>query len=571
MPGQLSRLFSTISRFFAPPVRALSTRLATLSPGDKLIASVLGLFVLISGFVGLYALERAFLVKVPAHGGSLTEGLIGTPRFINPLLALSDADRDLTRLTYAGLMGIGEDGNLTPVLAESYSVSEDGKTYTFVLRENAEFSDGRPVTAEDIVFTVGKAQDPGLKSPELSNWANIRAEVVDARTVSFTLPKAYAPFLEDTTLGILPAHLWRNVSNAEFPFSPRMEKPIGAGPFKVRSVVRGGDGTIEKYVLEANSRYVLGRPYLDEITFVFFDQEENLENALKAGHIESAYGIATKNALSAPYSRVFGVFFNGNENPLFARPEVREALSIAIDREGIIRDALGGYATVAQGPVPPGSLPVSEETILSEEERRAAAAEVLEAKDWEYDEETRAWTNDGLVLEVTIKTSNVPELKAVASAIQDQWGRFGIPTSVELYEPGDLTQTVIRPRAFDALLFGMVVGRDQDLFAFWNSSERNDPGLNISMYTNPSVDQLLAQIREETDPEERQEALERVNALVASDYPAAFTHAPDFLYAIPTDLKGVTLTRIASPSDRLATVAHWYRRTEMVWPAFARE
>ena len=85
------------------------------------------------------------------------------------------------------------------------------------------------------------------------------------------------------------------------------------------------------------------------------------------------------------------------------------------------------------------------------------------------------------------------------------------------------------------------------------------------------MDQLLAQIREETDPEERQEALERVNALVASDYPAAFTHAPDFLYAIPTDLKGVTLTRIASPSDRLATVAHWYRRTEMVWPAFARE
>lgn len=571
MPGQLSRLFSSISRFFSPPVRALSARIATLSPGDKLIAGVLGLFVLISGFAGLYALERTFLVEVPARGGSLTEGLVGTPRFINPLLALSDADRDLTRLTYAGLMGIGEDGNLTPVLAESYSVSEDGKTYTFVLHEDAAFSDGRPVTAEDVVFTVNKAQDPGLKSPELSNWANVRAEVVDARTVSFTLPKAYAPFLEDTTLGILPAHLWRNVPNAEFPFSPRMEKPVGAGPFKVRSVVRAGDGTIEKYVLEANSRYVLGRPYLDEITFVFFDQEENLENALRAGRIESAYGIATKNALSAPYSRVFGVFFNGNENPLFARPEVREALSIALDREGIIRDALGGYATVATGPVPPGSLPASDEVTLSEEERRAEAAEVLEAKDWEYDEEARTWTNENLVLEVTIKTSNVPELKAVASSIQDQWGRLGVPTSVELYEPGDLTQTVIRPRAFDALLFGMVVGRDQDLFAFWNSSERNDPGLNISMYTNPSVDQLLAQIREETDPVERQAALERVNELIARDYPAAFTHAPDFLYAIPGDLKGIALTRIASPSDRLATAAHWYRRTEMVWPAFARE
>ncbi len=573
MPHWLSRLLSSVKRFFTPPVAALSSRINRLPAGDRFIAATLGCLVILSGLAGLYALERSMLVEEPSNGGSLTEGVLGSPRFVNPLLALSDADRDLARLTYAGLMGVGEDGELIPVLAESYVISEDGKTYTFTLRENAKFSDGKAVTAEDVAFTVAKAQDPALKSPELANWANVRVEVVDSQTVSFTLPKPYAPFLEDATLGILPASLWRDVADEQFPFSPRMEKPVGAGPFKVSSVVRGGNGTIEKYVLTANSHYALGRPYLDQITFVFFAQEEALENALRNGRVESAYGIPAKGALSAPYSRVFGVFFNGNENPLFNRLEVRKALSIAVDRDALIENILGGYATPAEGPVPPGSLPLSETAPRTPEARRAAASEVLTDGGWEYDEEARLWkhTKPDLELTVTIKTSNVPELKAVASAVKGDWERLGVPVSIELYEPGDLTQSVIRPRKYDALLFGMVVGRDQDLFAFWNSSERNDPGLNIALYANPSVDALLVKIREETDDAARSEDLTKLNALIAADYPAAFTHAPDFLYVVPEELRGVVLTRVAAPSDRLATVAHWYRRTEFVWPVFSRK
>ncbi|MEK7100083.1 MAG: ABC transporter substrate-binding protein, partial [Patescibacteria group bacterium] len=232
--------------------------------------------------VGLVALERAFLVKVPAHGGGLTEGEVGAPRFVNPLLALSDADRDLTTLTYAGLMGIGADGSFVPVLAESYSVSEDGKTYTFILRANATFSDGTSVTADDVVYTVEKAQDPGLKSPEYANWANIKAEAVDARTIRFTLPQPYAPFIEDTTLGILPSRLWRNVANDQFPFTPLMEKPVGAGPFKVTRVERDKNGLIKAYELTSFKGYALGRPFLDRITLKFYSSPTDLATAVGA-------------------------------------------------------------------------------------------------------------------------------------------------------------------------------------------------------------------------------------------------------------------------------------------------
>ena len=531
----------------------------------------LGAFLIVSALSGLYALERSLLVEVPAQGGTLQEGVVGSPRFVSPLLALSDADRDLVALTYSGLMGIGMDGTLTPVLAERYEIAEDGKTYTFVLRENLTFSDGTPLSAEDVVFTVEKAQDPALKSPERANWDGIGVEALDPRTVRFTLSKSYAPFLENTTLGILPARLWRNVSAEEFPFSTLQTEPVGAGPFTVSYVSRNTSGIIEEYVLSAFDSYALGRPYLDEMRFRFFSQESDLAKALGTGAVESAYGIPDARALSAPYSRVFGVFWNSDENPVFARPEVRKALSVAIDRNGIVRDVLGGFATAIKGPMPPGGHTALESETA--EERIRSAKETLEKSGWTYDTETRAWkqSKDKLVLSITLKTSNVPELKAVATKIRDDWQLLGVPVSIELYEPGDLNQNVIRPRAYSALLFGMVVGRDRDLFAFWHSSQRNDPGLNIALYANRSVDTLIEQARGENDAVARERSLVKIDEAIAADYPAAFTHSPDFLYTMPEDVRGVSLPQITAPSDRFASVASWYRRTEPVWPFFVKD
>lgn len=556
-----------------PFIGGLASYLRSLKPGDKLLALILSVLVAGASLVSAYALTRTFLVEVPSYGGTLSEGVLGSPRFVNPLLALSDADRDLAALTYAGLMGYDKDGVLVGVLAESYAVSEDGKTYTFTLRENTKFHDGTPVTAEDVVFTVEKAQDPSLKSPELANWANIRAEAVDARTVSFTLPKAFAPFLEDATLGILPSRLWRTVSNEEFPFSPLQEEPVGAGPFKVAKVERNKTGVIEQYQIKAFDGYALGRPYLDRINFEFFAQEEDLARAYERGRVESAYGLPEPDALRVPYSRVFGVFFNANQNPLFARKEVREALSLAIDRTYVVGEVLGGYATPVTGPVPPGSGIELATATMGPEDRIEAARTALETGGWEQNAETNVWTHEekGLTLTVTVKTSNVTELKAVANAVKSEWEKFGVPVALEFYEPGDLTTSVIRPRRFEALLFGMVVGRDHDLFAFWESSQRNDPGLNVSMYVNREVDELLGTAREAATLEEARSALTQVNTLISDEYPAAFLYAPEFVYAIPKELKGVSIPQIASPSDRFASAHAWHKHVEAVWPFLIKE
>ena len=552
-----------------PLFDAFATRVGALSSGDRFIFWSLAALVAFTSLFGIYSLEQSLLVRVPAYGGTLVEGTLGSPRFVNPLLAITDADRDLTVLTYAGLMGLDGDGKLIPVLAKSYEISPDGKQYTFTLRDDARFSDGSAVTATDVVYTVEKAQDPALKSPEYADWSGVQVEAVDAHTVRFTLSKAYAPFLGVTTLGILPARLWQGVSNEEFPFSTLETNPVGAGPFKVSSVSRNSQGLITSYTLAANNHYALGRPYLDRIRFNFYARSEDLATAVKNGSVDSSYGIPTKDALTAPYSRVFGVFFNASQNQLFSKLEVRKALSLAIDRTNIIDNVLGGYASPILGPVPPGS-GITETPVTASKTPIEDAAAVLENAGWKYDSDVRAWKKGKETLsQITIKTSNVPELKAVASAVKSDWEKLGITTDIELYEPGDLNQNVIRPRKYEALLFGEVIGRDQDLYAFWDSQERNDPGLNIALYTNKTVDSLLESARTSSDQKERMSALQKLEDTIAADYPAAFTHAPDFIYTKPTALGGVVLPQITTPADRFAGVRNWYLKTEAVWPFFA--
>ncbi|MFZ2500646.1 MAG: peptide ABC transporter substrate-binding protein [Minisyncoccia bacterium] len=551
----------------------LSEYVSALSPSDRIVFYTLSILVGCASFVSLFALEQTLLEKVPTYGGTLHEGAVGNPRFINPLLAISDADRDLSTLTYAGLMGLSGTGKLVPVLAKSYTISDDGKTYTFTLREGMKFTDGTPLTTDDVVFTVKKAQEPALKSPKYADWSGVSVVVIDSRTVRFTLTKAYAPFLGLTTLGILPSHLWKNVSNAEFPFSTLETNPVGAGPFMVKNVSRNASGLIEGVSLTENTYYALGRPYLDGIDFTFYSNTEDLSRALANGTVESAYGIPNKKALMVPYARVFGIFFNPGEKPVYARIEVRKALSLALDRNYITTSVLGGYATPIMGPVPPGE-EVNQVPIPQSNNPTITAAGILESAGWSYDSSARTWKNTKAkqtLDTLTIRTSNVPELKSVAIAVKTAWENLGIKVDIELYEPGDLSQNVIRPRKYGALLYGMVIGRDHDLYAFWDSQERNDPGLNIALYANKTIDALLESARSSTNEEERLADLQKIENIIAADYPAAFIYAPDFIYTLPDDLRGVELPQIITPDDRFATAATWYRFTDSVWPFFVKQ
>jgi len=542
----------------------------SMPPSDKLIAGILALCAVVAVLVGLAALARSYQIAVPAYGGTIHEGVVGAPRFVNPLLASTDTDRDLVALTYAGLMGYDTSGTLVPVLAQSYKVSPDGTQYQFELRADATFSDGTPVTADDIVFTVQKAQDPALKSPQLSTWANVRVEKVDARTVQFTLPKAYPPFLDDATLGILPKHVWQDVSNEQFPFSPYTMRPIGAGPFSVSSVSTDKNGGITGYALTSFKEYALGRPHLSGVKLTVYPDQTSLAKAITNGSVTSGYGVVAAGAKSVPYARVFGVFFNPDQDAALKDANVRKALSLGIDRDAIVKDVLGGYAVAINGPLPEIA-GVTLAPLPDNSTRITDAKAALDDAGYSYDEGQKVWTDkDGTPLAVTLQTSNVPELKAVAAAVQKDWQDLGVQVTVKYSDPSTLTQNVIRPRAYGALLFGEVVGTDPDLYAFWDSAERAAPGLNIAAYNDSTVDTLLVQARSESG-QAKLDALNQLESKISAAYPAAFLYAPDFVYVTPPGVSGIKYTEVSSPSERFDGIASWYRYTNHIWPIFAHK
>lgn len=536
-----------------------------------------------SGFSLLYQVNKQFIVEVPDYGGELVEGVIGSPRFVNPLLATSEMDKDLSSIIYSGLLRINSNGELVPDLAKSYTISNDGLTYTVILKDNLYFHDGVRLTADDVVFTVEKAQDPDLKSPRESNWNGVHVEKIDDKTVSFTLRQPYSPFIQNLTLGILPKHIWKSASIEEFPFSQININPVGSGPYKIDSITYTSGGFPSEYHLKSFDKYSLGRPFITSLILKSYKNEKDLIDAYKNGDIQSLHSVSTKqlpslqvesdDVILSPLPRVFGVFFNQNVAPIFANKEVRNALNAATNKQEIVDTVIGGYGQPIDGPVPPKTLGAQNSNRISDEERVENAKTILRNQGWEQNSDGIFQKKDKkgtVTLSFSISTGNAPELKEAALLLKNQWEKIGAKVDVKIFETGDLNQNIIRPRKYDALLFGEIIGRELDLYPFWHSSQRNTPGLNIALYTNLKADKVLENIRKTTDTETQKIYFDSFNKEIKNDVPAVFTYSPYFIYIIPKKVKNVTLGTLTNPSERFSDVFEWYIETNNVWKIFVK-
>ncbi len=540
----------------------------------------------------LIGTNRAFLVQVPAFGGTLIEGVLNTPAHINPLLATSEigseADRDLSALIYSGLLRFDGKGGFIPDLAESYKISADGLSYTFTLKKGLEWHDGEKLTADDIVYTIKTAQDSRTKSPKRASFDGVGVEKIDDLTVLFTLKKPYAPFLENTTIGILPEHIWKTIEFNRFDANNYNRKPIGSGPYKIDSIettTKDGDEIPVSYTLKAFDKFALGKPNIKTVKIIFYRNETDLVSALKSGEISAVnsispervqeLGLTDYSVLSTPLPRVLAVFFNQNQASIFADASVRKALSLSIDKQAIIDKALLGYGVMLDSPIPPGALGYESPTKeLPRTERLLNARTILEKAGWKFDDKTKNWTKkikkETLTLRFDLTTSEAPELKTVSNELKTAWEELGVPVNIHVFATGDLKETIVRPRKFDALFFGQVIGRSGDPYPFWHSSQRLDPGLNITSYVSTRVDKILDQARAETNPIKRAELYETFKDEIVKDAPAIFLYAPKFLYVVSEKVQGLELGSVAVPSERFSNIHKWYINTDNVWKMFSK-
>ena len=549
---------------------------------------ILFLLVLIFSTLGLLqAVNKHFMVTVPAHGGSISEGIIGTPRFVNPLLASSPTDQDLTSLIYSGLMRKNSDGTLSLDLASKYEEGEDGLSYTFTLRDNLFFHDDTPLTTDDIIFTINQARDPLTKSAQKINWDRVNVKKVDDKTIEFSVRDAYPAFLENMTLGIMPTHIW---SDSPIELHEANTNPIGSGPYKIKNVSRESSGTIEGYDLTAFKKFALGEPYIKNISIHFYQNEKELTDALTEGTVDQISSITPSTAKdladkgytveSAVLPRVFGLFFNQNQNQLFINKTVTNAIDQAIDKDRIVREVLSGYGTVIDDPIPPNlveyqtlkttSTPSRADTIAKVEAALAKDGWVKNASQFLEKTVTEKGKKSTIPLAFSISTSNAPELVAAAEIVKENLVALGMNVDIKTFEVGNLNQSVIRPREYDVLLFGQIINYESDLYAFWHSSQRKDPGLNIAMYTNAKVDKILEEAFTLTDEEARVEKYLQFESEIKKDMPAVFLYSPNFIYVTEKKLQGFSLKHIIIPGDRFGNVNSWYIDNEQVWKIFIK-
>ncbi len=577
----LNKIKNIFRILFKSKIEKIPNIIKSFSITEKVIFYILLIIFLFSSILLYKTINEKFLVEIPMRGGNITEGVIGSPRFINPVLATSKADKDLSILIYSGLLKSTPTEELITDLAKSYEISEDGYVYTFKLKEGLKFHDGTKITTEDIEFTINATQNDIIKSPKRANWDGVEIKRLNDLEIQFILPQPYSPFLENLTLGVLPKHIWKDISPEQFAFSQFNIEPIGSGPYEIKKVRRNSFGILESYLLKAFAKYTFGEPYISEITIKFYSDEESLINAFNRNNVESINSISPdkiqnlilskdKEVLSTPLPRIFGVFFNQNENAVFTNEEVRIALGRAINRKQIINEILHGYGIDIDSPVPSNSIfytPNYDEIDKGME----SAKEILKKNGWLLNEDgilEKITQKSTTLLSFSISTANTPELKAVAELLKTKWEELGAQIQLRIYEIGDLNQNVIRPRQYDSILFGEVIGHNMDLFAFWHSSQRNDPGLNISMYTNITVDNLLEEIRLTNNIDELETKFKDFQQEIYQDNPAIFLYSPHFLYISQKNIKNNPINQIAIPSERFLDINNWYIKTDKVWKIF---
>jgi peptide/nickel transport system substrate-binding protein len=598
----MHKFFSFIKEFQIPKKEELKNALASFSAKEFYLFTTIFIVALVSLIIILNSLNNKFLVDVPVKGGSITEGIIGMPTLVNPILAVSDADKDLSALIYSGLMRKQPDGSFIPDLAESYTVTPDGLNYTFILKKNARFHDGTKLNADDVVFTINKIKDPIIKSPRKIGWDGITVEKIDNQTVSFKLKQPYISFIDNMTIGIMPMHIWKDVKDAEFSISPFNIKAVGSGPYKIKSVLKNKDGIPEKYTLNSFANFTLGNPNIKKFEIISFSNEKDLVQAILDKSIDQASGISPKNAVeieksshtinTASTPRIFGIFYNNANNKIFADSNVIKAFNYALNKEDLINQVLFGYGSVIDSPIPESIFKDNKTTI---KEDISKANELLEKSGWTLKEDgtrskggittvtktrkvgkktitEKVKVNNGPIikLEFSLTTGDTPELKAATEIIKSQLSRIGVSVNTEkVYEMGPLNQ-IIRNREYEALFFGQVINHESDLFSFWHSSQRKDPGLNISMYSNSKVDKILEDAQKIISAEERASKYKIFAEEFNKDIPALLIYSPKYIYATTNELNNINIKTLLNPSDRFASIYTWYANKDHVWKIFTK-
>lgn len=507
---------------------------------------------------------------MPAVGGEYTEGLVGQPIALNPLLGgSSETDKDLIELLFADLI----------TLAEKYEVSEDGQTWSIDLKPDLFWSDGQPLNADDVIFTLETIQAPETASPLAASWQGVAIERVSERSINISTKTPYVFFLDNLkNFKIAPQHIFQSIPPQNLRLSNYNLEPVTSGPYEFVSYEKEKDGFITTYSLNANASYAGGRALIPNFNIKFFKNYKDAIGAFNQKIIDGLGGFdptnindlkITHRVLEINVPRYYAIFINQSAHAALKEKEVRAALDSITPKRAIIDTVFGSRALLASGPILP-YISGYDATIYGVASSSVATgpAAVLDGAGWNLNADgvrEKVINKTTVKLELEMAVPDIEFLVQTAKLIQEAWAPLGVKLTLNILAPSELNSTLIKTRNYQMVLFGNILRGNPDIFSFWHSSQRFSPGLNLSLYENSSVDKLLESVRREFDVTKRNESLSAIQAAIFKDRPAIFLFSPTYLYATTKDLGGFEEKFITTTSYRFSNVSSWYLETSRVF------
>jgi peptide/nickel transport system substrate-binding protein len=499
--------------------------------------------------------------KGPQPGGNLIVGSIGEPTTFNPYWSQDTASSDVIGLVFDSLLGANDKAEPVPALADKYETSEDGLTWTFYLKKDLKWTDGNPITAHDVVYSLDIPRQEGYDGPRASSFAPIESlEATDDHTVKIVLKEPNAKFVWTAGgYGILPKHILGDVPVAELGGHEFFRNPtVTSGPFVFKEWKAG-----EYLQFDRNDSFYKGAPYLDSVIYKIVPDQNALLAQLQAGDIQymsvpaSDYNtvkewdhIKMSSGLGLNYT-----YFGFNmRNPLFQDEKVRYALTMAIDREAIVQAVMDGQGEVAHVPTSPLSWSYNADRVTKLDHDIEKAKQYLADAGWSDSDGDGILDKDGKKFAFELKTNQGNKIRDIAVVIQQQLKEVGIEVTPNIMEWSAFIKEITKPNFnFDTVVLGWSLGIDPDPTTIW-ATDSIENGLNFGGYSNEKVDELIAKQIVELDFEKRQQMLWEIYEHITKDQPYTFLYYPLGHTALPNNLEGYE----RNPFSGWYEIEKWY-------------
>jgi peptide/nickel transport system substrate-binding protein len=552
-------------------------RLERLSGVRRFVTTWILLIILMGGAVAaqIGGLKGYYQTLAPVAGGTYSEGILGSFTNANPLYATSPVDVAASKLMFSGLLTYDQNNELAGDLAKDWSVDARGTLYTVHLKENLTWHNGKPLTAADVVFTYSVIQNPDARSPLNPSWQGIQVKQLDKYTVTFKLPNLLSAFPYSLTNGIVPKHLLDGKQMSSLRTLPfNTTAPVGAGPFKFSTLeVSGGtaESREEQIALDAFDQYHAGKPKIDRFVIHSFRSQDGLIKSFKNHEINAMVGLTgvpdnlakgNYRTYNLPLTAAVMTFFKTSEGVL-SDTKVRQALVKGTDTSGII-NGLDYPALPVREPLLQNQLGYNKAYWQSGYDV-AGAKQLLDQNGWKVGKGGIRYKGSE-PLSFTLNAQDNAEYARVAKALQKQWKVIGVDVKLSLDNDTDF-QTTLSNHSYDALLYGISIGKDPDVLVYWDSKYadvRAENRLNFSEWKSTTADAALQAGRTRSD-----------NALRAIKYqpflqawrdaaPAVGLYQPRFLYITHGPVYGLSEHAINADVERLTNVHNWMVREKGV-------